>query len=141
MIKQRLLALCVYFVAPAKPVMGSEPIATTMSSLQIHWTVSYTGGPAISNYTVHWKENSSQSIWSFISLQATLENGGQQNQQGGTWSLMGLKPGTEYLLKITATNNIGSNASDIVEYATHSCGELTYNCFNTDVWCMLYYSS
>ena len=112
------------FVAPAKPVLGSEPMLNTMTSLQIHWRVNYTGGHSILKYSVHWKEKSSESVWNYTSLQAVPDNSGLLNQQGGTWSLMGLKPGTEYFLQITVTNGVGSNTSDIEEYATRACGEL-----------------
>ena len=112
-----------YFPAPAKPVLRSKPVSKTKTSLEIHWSVDYTGGYDIYQYTLRYRTTGTRSAWNQRVLEVEFALNRVINQQEGRWNLTGLERSTQYDVEVMAWNRIGSNTSDVSVYTTQKCGE------------------
>ncbi|XP_062499458.1 cell adhesion molecule DSCAML1-like isoform X2 [Corticium candelabrum] len=107
--------------APAKPVLRSKPVSKTKTSLEIHWSVDYTGGYDIYQYTLRYRTTGTRSAWNQRVLEVEFALNRVINQQEGRWNLTGLERSTQYDVEVMAWNRIGSNTSDVSVYTTQKC--------------------
>lgn len=102
--------LCMFCLAPSKPVLSPMPLNATENTLTIRWSVSYDGGKPIAKYTIKWGTTMTLDYTEDLSAQKT------------TYTLNQLKKATTYYVQVQAENEKGTNSSDIVSYKT-VCGK------------------
>ena len=112
-----------YFPAPAKPVLKSKPVSKTKTNLEIYWSVDYTGGYDIYQYTLRYRTTGTRSTRNERVLEVESALNRVINQQEGRWNLTGLERSIQYDVEVMAWNQIGSNTSDVFVYTTQKCGE------------------
>ena len=88
-----------YFPAPAKPVLKSKPVWKTKTNLEIYWSVEYTGGYDIYQYTLRYRTTGTRSTWNERVLEVESALNRVTYQQEGRWNLTGLERSTQYDVK------------------------------------------
>ncbi|XP_062499633.1 titin-like isoform X3 [Corticium candelabrum] len=84
------------------------------NSLLVMWTVYSNGGRDISNYTLRWRKDCSNTPTTLLNSKTWMvSNNARFTQQGGSYIIPGLDGNTTYCIDVEATNSIGPMSTTV----------------------------